>query len=194
MSTVFVDVDTQLDFLYPGGGLYVPGAERIVPAIERLNRYAAAHGMTVLSTTDAHTENDPEFTKWPPHCVAGAIGQHKPAATLLDRRAVVPNLDCGLSLEGAQQIILEKQTVDVFEARQLRRVLETLNAKDFVVYGVATEICVWNAVRGLLALKRPVTVVAEAVKELAAADGARVFDQIRALGGVISTLDGGCRN
>ncbi|MBZ5576713.1 MAG: cysteine hydrolase [Acidobacteriia bacterium] len=194
MSTVFVDVDTQLDFLYPGGGLYVPGAERIVPAIERLNRYAAAHGMTVLSTTDAHTENDPEFTKWPPHCVAGAIGQHKPAATLLDRRAVVPNLDCGLSLEGAQQIILEKQTVDVFEARQLRRVLETLNAKDFVVYGVATEICVWNAVRGLLALKRPVTVVAEAVKELAAADGARVFDQIRALGGVISTLDGVCRN
>ena len=194
MSTVFVDVDTQLDFLYPGGALYVPGAERIVPAIERLNRYAAAHGIAVLSTTDAHTENDPEFAVWPPHCVAGAIGQHKPAATLLDRRTVVPNLDGAWSLEGAQQIILEKQTVDVFDARHLRRVLDALNAEEFVVYGVATEICVWNAVRGLLALKKPVTVVGEAVKGLAADDGARVFDQVRALGGVISTLGGICRN
>ena len=41
MKTVFFDVDTQLDFLYPAGALYVPGAERIVPAIARLNRFAA---------------------------------------------------------------------------------------------------------------------------------------------------------
>ena len=30
MSTIFLDVDTQLDFLSPSGVLYVPGAERIV--------------------------------------------------------------------------------------------------------------------------------------------------------------------
>ena len=35
MKTVFFDIDTQLDFLYPAGALYVPGAERIVPAIAR---------------------------------------------------------------------------------------------------------------------------------------------------------------
>ena len=58
MRTVFVDVDTQLDFLYPVGALYVPGAERIVPVLERLNRYAAARGIPVLSTADAHAEND----------------------------------------------------------------------------------------------------------------------------------------
>ena len=27
MKTVYVDVDTQLDFLYPAGALYVPGAD-----------------------------------------------------------------------------------------------------------------------------------------------------------------------
>ena len=43
MRTVFFDIDSQLDFLYPAGALYVPGAERIVPAISRLNRYAAQH-------------------------------------------------------------------------------------------------------------------------------------------------------
>ena len=40
MKTAFFDVDTQIDFLYPAGALYVPGAERIVPAIAALNRYA----------------------------------------------------------------------------------------------------------------------------------------------------------
>ena len=43
MTTLFFDVDTQIDFLFPAGALYVPGAERIVPAIARLNQYAAAH-------------------------------------------------------------------------------------------------------------------------------------------------------
>jgi nicotinamidase/pyrazinamidase len=37
MKTVFVDVDTQIDFLFPAGALYVPGAERLLPAIARLN-------------------------------------------------------------------------------------------------------------------------------------------------------------
>src|SRR5271165_5835142 len=69
MKTAFVDVDTQLDFLFPAGALYVPGAERIVPAVARLNRYAAECGIPVISTTDAHTETDPEFAVWPPHCI-----------------------------------------------------------------------------------------------------------------------------
>ena len=74
MKTVFFDIDTQLDFLYPAGALYVPGAERIVPAIARLNRYAAQRGIPVVSTADAHLEDDVEFKTWPRHCVAGTGG------------------------------------------------------------------------------------------------------------------------
>jgi nicotinamidase/pyrazinamidase len=192
MKTVFVDVDTQLDFLYPAGALYVPGAERIVPAIERLNRYAAAQGIPVLSTADAHTESDPEFATWPPHCIAGTTGQHKAAATLLDKRVVVPNRDEDVSLQGAEQIILEKQTIDAFATRSLPRVLKTLSADRFVVYGVVTEICVLSAARGLLAAKSQVVVVADAVKELRSEEAARAFDEIRALGGSVSSLSEIC--
>src|SRR5215467_5124827 len=39
MTTAFVDVDTQFDFLLPTGALSVPGAERIIPTIARLNRH-----------------------------------------------------------------------------------------------------------------------------------------------------------
>lgn len=194
MKTVFLDVDTQFDFLYPAGALYVPGAERIVPAIERLNRYAAGRGIPVLSTTDAHAENDPEFASWPPHCVAGTAGQHKPAATLLEKRVLIPNREGTQSLEGAQQIIVEKQTVDVFAAQSLRRVVEMLNADRFVVYGVVTEICVWYAARRLLALNKTVTVVTDAIKELSAEDSARALDEIRSSGGAVSTVSGVCRD
>ena len=32
MKTVFFDIDTQIDFVYPAGSLYVPGAEHILAA------------------------------------------------------------------------------------------------------------------------------------------------------------------
>ena len=112
MKTIFFDIDAQLDFLYPAGARYVPGAEQIVPAIARLNHYAAAHGIPVISTTDAHTENDPEFRDWPPHCVAGTTGQHKAEATLLEKRVVVPNRPCDLALDDAQQIVVDGGRMD----------------------------------------------------------------------------------
>jgi nicotinamidase/pyrazinamidase len=83
MKTVFFDIDTQCDFLLPAGALSVPGAARILPAVAQLNRWAAANGTVVVSTMDAHTENDPEFQIWPGHCVAGTLGQRKHESTLL---------------------------------------------------------------------------------------------------------------
>ena len=91
MKTVFFDVDTQFDFLYPAGALYVPGAETIVAHIASLNQFAGTNGIPVISTMDAHAQDDPEFQSWPAHCVAGSIGQQKPASTLLERRVVVAN-------------------------------------------------------------------------------------------------------
>jgi nicotinamidase/pyrazinamidase len=171
MSALFIDVDSQLDFLCPAGALYVPGAERIVPAIAELNRYAAAHGIPVLSTVDAHAEDDTEFKVWPRHCVAGTLGQHKAAATLLT---------------GAQQIIVEKQTVDVFQARDFLPTIERLNPDRFVVYGVVTEICVLLAVRGLLTLGKPVTVVPAAIQSLTDEGARTALDEMRSRGACFS--------
>ena len=149
-----------------------------------LERRAGRHAAVATALNYAHMEE----------CIAGTIGQHKPAATLLEGRTVVPNRECALSLAGVQQVVVEKQSVDVFEAFNLRRVLDALAADCFVVYGVVTEICVWHAARGLLALHKPVTVVTDAVKELAPDRAASVFEQIRASGGTIATLAGVCRD
>lgn len=192
MTTVFVDVDSQLDFLFPSGALYVPKAEGIVPVIAHLNRYAAKNGIPVVSTTDAHTENDPEFKIWPHHCVAGTLGQRKAESTLLDKRVVIPNRECELAIEGARQIVVEKQTVDVFAAPNLSRIVEKLHADRYVLYGVVTEICVLYAARGLLKTGAKVIVVRDAIETLKAEDSDRALAEITAAGGMLAPANEVC--
>jgi len=172
MKTVFFDIDTQIDFLFPAGALYVPGAERIVPAIATLNRYAAAHNIPLVSTMCAHSENDPEFCDWPPHCIVGTTGQLKPQSTL------VP-----------QQIILEKQQLDLFTSPSLLPLLENLAADEYVVYGVVTEYCVSFAALGLLATGKPVTIVTDAIQSLADEAARSTINRFTERGGRLTTLD-----
>ncbi|HSB17562.1 MAG TPA: isochorismatase family protein [Bryobacteraceae bacterium] len=190
MTTVFFDIDTQNDFMLPSGALYVPGAEAILPMIARLNRYAVHHGIIVVSTTDAHDENDPEFRQWPPHCVAGTIGQQKPAETLLERRAVIPTTPGVYEIDGAQQIIVQKQALDLFTNPNLPALLE--RASRYVVYGVVTEYCVRCAVLGLLKTGKPVEMVTDAIRTLKDDDGRRTIEEFTAAGGVLTTAERVC--
>jgi nicotinamidase/pyrazinamidase len=190
MSTLFVDVDTQLDFLYPAGALYVPGAECLIPTLAHLTRYAAAHGIPLVSTVDAHTENDLEFQSWPKHCVAGATSQHKAEPTLLARRVVVPNREGDFAIDGAQQVVVEKQTVNAFDTHTFARVVRHLDPDRIVVYGVVTEICVLHAVRGLLQFGKPVTVVRDAIRQLTDQGCRDALDEMRSRGAILATAAG----
>jgi len=188
MSMVFFDVDTQLDFLYPAGALYVPGAESIVAQVAALNRYAADTGTPLISTVDAHTELDPEFRDWPPHCVAGTSGQQKPAATLLERRTVIRSTRQDFDLKDARQVLLEKQSVDCFTNANLPTLLDRLGGDRCVVYGVVTEICVRNAALGLLKSGRRVELVTDAVRGLDQNSCSRFFQEFTTAGGELTTV------
>lgn len=181
MKTVFFDIDTQIDFLFPAGALYVPGAERLVPLIARLNQQAE----TVVSTTCAHAEDDPEFRQWPPHCVRDTAGQAKPQSTLLADRVVLASAPCSLRL--ARQIILEKQQLDLFSNPNLPALLEALRADAYVVYGVVTEYCVGYAALGLLATGKPVTLLTDAIQSLCDEDAARAIQNFTSRGGALAT-------
>jgi len=188
VKTVFFDIDTQVDFILPAGSLYVPGAEAILDRIAVLNRYAASQGIPVVSTTDAHSEDDPEFKLWPHHCVAGTTGQQKCAVTLLDSRVVVPNEVCVPAIAGMQQIIVEKQTIDVFSNVNLSAVLKELDAQRYVVYGVVTEICVKSAIAGLLKTGAQVEVVTDAVRSLSGEAEANALAYFTAAGCTLTTV------
>jgi nicotinamidase/pyrazinamidase len=170
MKTVFFDIDTQIDFVYPAGALYVP-------AVAELNR----HAPLVISTMDAHSEDDPEFQIYPHHCVVGTTGQQKPAGTLLSPRATIPSLP-----EGARQLILEKQKLDCFSNPHLRPLLVKLGAERYVVYGVVTEICVRCAAFGLLETGARVELVTDAVKALDQEAAQKMFTEFTAAGGTLT--------
>jgi len=165
MKTVFFDIDTQIDFVYPAGSLYVPGSEKILPVIAQLNRKAPI----VISTMDAHSENDPEFQIYPHHCVVGTVGQQKAAVTLIEKRD--------------QQIIIEKQTLDSFSSPRLWPLLAELKAERYVVYGVVTEICVRVAIFGLLKTGKRVELVSDAVKALDENAANKMLSEFIAAGG-----------
>ena len=184
MKTVFFDIDTQIDFLFPAGALYAAGAEKIIGTVARLNHHAAKHGVPVISTMDAHSENDPEFRDWPHHCVVDTMGQQKPVSTLLEKRVVVPNSPSTVTLN--DQILLEKQTFSALSNVNFGRLLDLLAADRYVVYGVVTEVCVKFAAFGLLETGKRVEIVTDAVCALDQEHGAKTLAEFTALGGYLT--------
>ena len=192
MKTVFFDVDTQIDFLFPAGALYVPGAEKIVKTLGALTRFAAANRLPIISTVDAHAENDPEFQTWKPHCVVGTAGQQKSGSTLLNQPLVLSTATGSLDairprVADAAQIIVEKQMIDCFTNPNLRPLLDVMNANRYVVYGVVTEHCVRYAAFGLLETGARVEIVTDGINSLSASDEQDVLERFQSQGGVLTS-------
>src|SRR5579864_8261354 len=140
---IFWEVDVQVDFMLPGSNLYVPGAEKLLPNIRRLTDAARQGRIFLVSHGCFHAPDDPEFKIFPPHCVKGSAGAELVPEALTDKVARVPNdADAKLpdDLSHYEQILLEKQTLNIFESRHVEDLLKRLgNAAEFVVFGVVTE-------------------------------------------------------
>lgn len=193
MKTVFFDVDTQLDFLFPAGALAVPGAQEIVKPVIELTKFAAANGIQIISTADAHGEDDPEFKSWKPHCIAGTTGQQKAAGTSLAQPLVLSTAPHALTpilsrIRDAQQIIVEKQMLDCFTNPHLRPLLEALTADRYIVYGLVTELCVHCAAFGLLEMDAQVELVTDATISLNASAERETIQHFAAQGGRLTTV------
>jgi nicotinamidase/pyrazinamidase len=185
-NLVFWEVDTQADFMLPGGKLYVPGAERLLPNIRKLTDAARQGRVFLVSHGCYHAKDDPEFKTFPPHCVKGTSGADFVPEALTERMITVPNDPTAAlpqDLSRYQQIHLEKQTLNIFESRHAGTLVERLGRDtEFVVFGVVTEYCVGFAAKGLLERGRRVSVVQDAIETLKAEDGRRTVSELQALG------------
>ncbi len=190
---VFWEVDVQADFMLPGGKLYVPGAERLLPNIRRLTDAARRDEVFLVSHGCYHPANDPEFQQFPPHCLKGTPGSEFVPEALADHFVRVENdaqARLPADLSQYQQIILEKQTLDIFQTLHADELVERLGTKpEYVVFGVVTEFCVSCAVKGLLQRKRRVAVVRDAIETLAPETGSKTLNEVQALGAKLVTTD-----
>jgi nicotinamidase/pyrazinamidase len=190
---IFWEVDVQRDFMLPGGKLYVPGAEKLLPNIRRLTDAARHDKVFLVSHGCFHTPDDPEFKTFPPHCVKGTGGAELVPEALTGRVARVPNdVEARLpdDLSKYQQILLEKQTLNIFESRHAEELVRRLGTDaEFVVFGVVTEYCVSFAVKGLRVRGRRVAVVEDAIETLKKEAGEKSIREFRELGARLTTTD-----
>jgi len=170
----------------------VPGAEKLLPNIRRLTEAARHERVFLVSHGCFHVPDDPEFKTFPPHCVKGTPGAEFVPEALTSRIARVPNEACAKipdDLFAYQQILLEKQTLDIFESRHAEALLQRLGEPEFFVFGVVTEYCVNFATKGLLRRGRRVSIVEDAIETLDATAGARAMTELRQLGARAITTD-----
>ncbi len=164
---VFVDIDTQHDFIDADGALSVPGAEDIRENLHMLTNHALETGVKIIASADAHAPDDKEFEVFPPHCVQDTPGQKKIEETSVANTQVITNTASGTHphevVSGADLVLLEKQTYDVFTNPNTAEIVRAANADEHIVYGVATDYCVKAAVCGLLDRGHNVIVVEDAI-------------------------------
>jgi nicotinamidase/pyrazinamidase len=172
VRSVFVDVDTQVDFCSPHGALFVPGADRLHGTFVELFALATEHEAAILSSVDSHAFDAWEFEgsptagprgerpNFPPHCVKGTPGWLKLTGTLASRVRFVANvalrhdeLRAAVHVNRPQQIVLEKEVYSFFANPNAELALDELTKGGgptrFFVFGVALDYCVRAAALGL---------------------------------------------
>ncbi len=190
-KTVFIDIDTQFDFMNPQGNLYVPDAEDIVDNIKKLFDYAKEHKIKILSSTDVHTVDDPEFKLFPAHCIKGTTGNQKIEASTCSNNITIENREREIteSIMDHEQIIVESQTFDIFESVNTDKIVKKLDVRNFVVFGVATDYCVKAAVLGLLKRDYNVSLVTDATKSITKEGKEKALNEMKNAGAVFTTTE-----
>jgi nicotinamidase/pyrazinamidase len=192
-DVIFWNVDTQADFMLPGGKLYVPGAEKLIPNLKRLVDAAREGRVFLVADACIHSPEDEEFKHWPPHCLEGTPGAEMIRETMTENPFIIPNqpgVKLPENLEAYGHVLLEKNTLDVFDNPNTEELLKRLSPRaEYVVFGVVTEYCVRLAAKGLLMRGHHVALVTDAIQTLNPADGKHALEELTANGARLITTE-----
>lgn len=168
-ARIFVDVDTQADFIAPAGKLFVSGAEKLFWKFSDLIEYATLPAPSIptllIGSMDTHDYRCPEFKEnggpFPRHCLKGTDGWSKASAHLPDNAVIIPE---PLTRSGVMDLIpgcngyyFEKSVYSIWDNDRVEAVLDAffrqnrlVRAEDVDVYvfGVALDYCVRAAAEG----------------------------------------------
>ena len=171
------DVDTQRDFMEDGknskayvGKLALPEAMSIAANLKSLTEYLREKDIPLFASVDWHKEHAFEFAKdgespnflttFPPHCLQETYGAENIDATR-KRSPLYIDWETEESLQSIEEkirahkgeTVFRKDRFDVFDKAgnpYAADLIKNLGIEKALVYGVATDVCVDFAVKGLL--------------------------------------------
>jgi nicotinamidase-related amidase len=130
--SALIVIDLANDFVFPGGVIadaggpeYQARAQSIIPPLRRLIDEARRIGILVVFVTDAHTAEDSELSKWPPHSMKGT-----PQADIVAGLAPQPG-----------DLVIEKQTYSPFVSSDLHEQLTSRGIDRLYITGLHTDCC-----------------------------------------------------
>jgi nicotinamidase-related amidase len=131
-KSALVVIDLANDFVHAGGVIadaggpaYQERAQAILPTLKRLIEGARAAGVLVVYATDAHTPDDTELAKWPPHAMKGTKWAE-----------VVPDL-----APQAGDLVLGKTTYSPFVSSRIDEELRGRGITTLYITGLHTDCC-----------------------------------------------------
>jgi nicotinamidase-related amidase len=130
--SALIIIDLANDFVYPGGVIADAGgpayqalAQAIIPRLQKLVAAARRAGVQIVYATDAHTPQDFELKKWPPHAMKGTK-----LAAIVDALAPQPG-----------DLVIEKQTYSPFASSDLEAELQSRGIERLYITGLHTDCC-----------------------------------------------------
>ncbi|MFH1768405.1 MAG: nicotinate phosphoribosyltransferase [Candidatus Omnitrophota bacterium] len=180
-KVVFLDIDTQNDFIHEGGVLYVKGSEKIIDNIKTITAFTKTNDILIISSQDTHKKNCEEFKQFEEHCLRGTRGHKKIKESLKDNykliscKKVYSVKELKKFISSSGQLILEKNNLNLFSNPNALPLLNLIFPDKIYLYGVVTEYCVKEAITELLKHDFPLYVIEDAVKEISSAERDRLF-------------------
>jgi len=170
MADALLIIDMLNDFVQPGAPLEVPETRTIIKAIQDKIAMARTENRSVIYVCDAHTPDDPEFSRmnWPPHAVRGTKGA-----------AIISEL-----APGEMDPVIEKNSYSGFHHTGLEGLLQSRNIDHLTLTGCVTNICIFYTAYDAVTRGFEVTVPGDCVASLDPADGAFALKQMTTVLGV----------
>ncbi len=183
----FIGIDLQRDFGSPEAAVDVHDSAGAIEAARRLVGHAQARGLPLILTLDTHDESEPCFEVLRPHNILGTEGHE-----------LLPELEIGSYVEVPDEPLAKLELREglpvVVHARCHRRglfgnvnadrLLSSIDAEEYVLFGLPTEIGIRATGLGLLERGRSTILVSNGIAHL---DPARAPSHLAALAGA------GCR-
>ncbi|MBX3393919.1 MAG: isochorismatase family protein [Phycisphaerae bacterium] len=187
---VILDLNTQCDFLLPGGALPVANRADVLPRVRQLMNWARLSKIPVISSLEAHRPGE-SFRNLPPHCLDHTLGQKKLPFTLMPNRMLIMGdntADVPMQpFTRFQQLIFTKRNADFLANPKADRLINTIEPEYWIIFGITATHCVKHVTLGLLARHHKVVVVRDACGYWSAVDGEHAFRQMEAKGAILAT-------